>query len=472
MAQRRAERLVSGGACPSSCPGLGILMRPLIRCAALALLPALLAGCPKLGAPAGATGAPAPGALGWVKHSENDPGFCVSAVSAAGPLAEAPAIRAAVDGPALLAALQAVQSDHPAARAAQAAVAWTAGDLVGTRNLLRDLVNAWPEDACLHAGLSRAYAELGATKLARSHAEEAARLDPTAPDIGYLLGAIQYAMSEPDLAATTWRAVLQHSPDHAATNTHLGVLYLQRGDNMMAIPHLERALAAGRAVEGPIARAWLGVGELGPYLQLASKNGAPMGDGGAVGRSDQPLVRFQELLGLGPKGEVWAEVQTSLGPLRCELLWREAPVTVANFVGLARGTQPWTDPRTAQPGVGALYAGTTFHRIIPDFMVQSGDPVGDGTGGPGYQFSDELHSGRTFDRGGLLAMANSGPGTNGSQWFITEVPVEHLNGKHTIFGVCDAETLERVRVLARQPRGAMDKPSAEIRVEQILISGR
>jgi len=448
-------------------------MRPYFRSLVLALPVVALGigGCPKTGSADGSAAADV-GVLGWVKHTENDPGFCVSAVAAAGPAPLADAVRAAADAPALVAALSAMQGDHPAVRAAAAGLAWTRGDAATARDLLRDLSNAWPEDACVHAGLARAYAELGVIKLARSHADEAVRLDPRGADIGYLLGAIQLAMSEPDRAAATWRAVLQASPEHASTNLHLGVLYLQRGDNMMAIPHLERALAAGRPVEGPIARAWLGVGELGPYLKLASKNGAPMGDGGAIASAADPLAAYQALLGVGPSGGLWAEVQTSLGPLRCALLWQEAPVTVANFVGLARGTQAWTDPRTGQPGVGSLYAGTTFHRIIPEFMVQAGDPVGDGTGGPGYQFADELHSGRTFDRPGLLAMANAGPGTNGSQWFITEVPVEHLNGKHTIFGECDAETVERVRVLARQPRAAMDRPAAEIRVEQVLISGR
>jgi tetratricopeptide (TPR) repeat protein len=227
-------------------------MRPLIRCATAALLPALLAGCPKVGGPGGAPAAANGGALGWVKHSENDPGFCVSAVAAAGPLAEAPAVRAATDGPALLAALQAVQSEHPAARAAEAAVAWTAGDVVTTRNLLRDLVNAWPEDACLHAGLSRAYAELGAIKLARSHAEEAARLDPAAPDVGYLLGAIQLAMSEPDLAATTWRAVLQHSPEHAALEV-APVTFDQEPAGQGV--HAEGAAAPTRALYVPTAHA-------------------------------------------------------------------------------------------------------------------------------------------------------------------------------------------------------------------------
>ncbi|MGZ6142212.1 MAG: peptidylprolyl isomerase, partial [Myxococcales bacterium] len=117
-----------------------------------------------------------------------------------------------------------------------------------------------------------------------------------------------------------------------------------------------------------------------------------------------------------------------------KLFEKDAPKTVENFVGLATGKKEWIDPRTGQKSKAPLYDGTSFHRVIPDFMIQGGDPLGTGTGGPGYKFEDEFSSGKKFDKPGLLAMANAGPNTNGSQFFITEVPTPHLNNRHTIFG--------------------------------------
>ncbi len=129
-----------------------------------------------------------------------------------------------------------------------------------------------------------------------------------------------------------------------------------------------------------------------------------------------------------------ATFHTSLGKIVCELYEKEAPKTVENFTGLAEGTKAWKNPRTGKPGEGALYSGTVFHRVIPEFMIQGGCPLANGTGGPGYQFEDEFAPNLTFDKPGRLAMANSGPATNGSQFFITEVPTTWLNRKHTIFG--------------------------------------
>jgi peptidyl-prolyl cis-trans isomerase A (cyclophilin A) len=131
---------------------------------------------------------------------------------------------------------------------------------------------------------------------------------------------------------------------------------------------------------------------------------------------------------------LYATFQTSAGDIVVKLLPEKAPNTVENFVGLAEGTKRWTDPRTGMPSDKPLYDGTMFHRVIPEFMIQGGDPRGDGTGGPGYKFADEIGPDNKFDRPGLLAMANAGPGTNGSQFFITEVPTPHLNRGHTIFG--------------------------------------
>ena len=134
-----------------------------------------------------------------------------------------------------------------------------------------------------------------------------------------------------------------------------------------------------------------------------------------------------------------AVLDTSMGRITCQLFPKQAPHAVANFIGLAEGTKDWTDPRTGQKQHGkSLYNGTQFHRVIPGFMIQGGDPTATGTGGPGYAFRDELDSSLNFDRPGRLAMANSGPNTNGSQFFITHVPTPWLDGKHAIFGAVES----------------------------------
>jgi peptidyl-prolyl cis-trans isomerase A (cyclophilin A) len=132
-------------------------------------------------------------------------------------------------------------------------------------------------------------------------------------------------------------------------------------------------------------------------------------------------------------GSIHATFKTSMGDIELKLFPERAPKTVENFVGLAEGTKEWTDPK-GQKVTRPLYDGTIFHRVIPDFMIQGGDPLGNGTGGPGYRFADEIGPQNRFDRPGLLAMANAGPNTNGSQFFITEVPTPWLDKGHTIFG--------------------------------------
>ena len=161
---------------------------------------------------------------------------------------------------------------------------------------------------------------------------------------------------------------------------------------------------------------------------------------------------------------------TSMGRITCKLFSKEAPETVANFIGLAEGTKDWTDPRTKQKMHGKpLYDGTTFHRVIPEFMIQGGDPLGDGTGDPGYLFKDELDPNLNFDVPGRLAMANSGPDTNGSQFFITEVPTEYLNQKHSIFGQCDEHSVLIVQSIARVERDSNDKPLAPVLLKKVTI---
>ena len=168
--------------------------------------------------------------------------------------------------------------------------------------------------------------------------------------------------------------------------------------------------------------------------------------------------------------QLFATLSTNHGPVRVQLFPDHAPKTVQNFVGLADGTAVWTDPRTGKPGDGSLYAGTVFHRIIPGFMIQGGDPLGSGTGGPGYRFKDEIHPELQFSKPYLLAMANAGPGTNGSQFFITVTKTPHLNAKHTIFGeVADQASRDIVDAIAAVPTGAQDRPKADVVIESIAI---
>jgi len=168
--------------------------------------------------------------------------------------------------------------------------------------------------------------------------------------------------------------------------------------------------------------------------------------------------------------ELYATLSTSKGDVRVKLFPDHAPKTVANFVGLADGTGQWTDPRTRKSGEGALYAGTVFHRVINGFMIQGGDPLGTGTGGPGYQFKDEIHPELQFSKPYLLAMANAGPGTNGSQFFITVTNTAHLNGKHTIFGeVADQAGRDVVDAIATTPVGRQDRPQTDVVISSISV---
>ncbi len=163
-----------------------------------------------------------------------------------------------------------------------------------------------------------------------------------------------------------------------------------------------------------------------------------------------------------------ATLRTNQGQVVIRLFPDHAPKTVRNFVELAEGGRQWTDPRTGRPTTDKLYDGTVFHRVIPDFMVQGGDPLGSGRGGPGYKFADEIHPDLAFDRPYLLAMANAGPGTNGSQFFITVVPTPWLNGKHTIFGEV-IEGADVVDLITRVKTGSQDKPVEDVTIESVTV---
>jgi len=166
---------------------------------------------------------------------------------------------------------------------------------------------------------------------------------------------------------------------------------------------------------------------------------------------------------------VYATFDTSEGTIVCRLFEHQAPITVKNFVDLAEGTREWTDPRNRQKSNSPLYDGTIFHRVIPDFMIQGGDPTGTGMGGPGYQFQDETKgSPHKFDRAGKLAMANAGPGTNGSQFFITVAPTPWLTGNHTIFGEV-IEGQDVANKITAVPRSRQDKPNNDVVLKSVKI---
>jgi peptidyl-prolyl cis-trans isomerase A (cyclophilin A) len=164
-----------------------------------------------------------------------------------------------------------------------------------------------------------------------------------------------------------------------------------------------------------------------------------------------------------------ATFTTSIGAFKVRLMPKHAPVTVTNFVELATGKRQWRDPRSGQETTQALFDGTVFHRVIPDFMIQGGDPEGTGRGGPGYEFEDECPpDGPTFDRPGLLAMANAGPNTNGSQFFVTVVPTPWLNGKHTIFGEV-IEGMDIVERISTVPTGSGDRPKEDVVLQHVDV---
>jgi peptidyl-prolyl cis-trans isomerase A (cyclophilin A) len=159
-----------------------------------------------------------------------------------------------------------------------------------------------------------------------------------------------------------------------------------------------------------------------------------------------------------------------MGRLVCRLFDKEAPITSANFVGLATGTKEFIDPVTTKKVTGVpFYDGTTFHRVIPQFMIQGGDRVGDGTGDAGYYIEDEISPSLRFDVPGRLAMANSGPNTNSAQFFITEAPQPDLTGHYTIFGQCDEHTVVMVMSIARVQRGANDKPVTPVVLKKVTV---
>ncbi len=231
------------------------------------------------------------------------------------------------------------------------------------------------------------------------------------------------------------------------------------------------------------------------FSQTAAKSAAKQSASKAAAKA--PAKAGAPVVTKAPAGNPTAVIHTTAGDLTCEIFKDKVPNAAGNFIGLAMGTKDWTDPKTAQPKHGVpLYDGTIFHRVIPEFMIQGGDPVGTGRGDPGYKINDEFGPGLKFDKPGVLAYANSGPNTNGSQFFITEVETPHLDpcsddagcertsprgSRHvdkgygyTIFGQCTPESVELVKKIAREPRdilGGTNRPTQPVVINHIEIKG-
>ena len=184
---------------------------------------------------------------------------------------------------------------------------------------------------------------------------------------------------------------------------------------------------------------------------------------------DSPGASIQPRVAAVPTGPT-VVIDTSMGRLTCKLFDKEAPIASANFVQLAEGTKDWTDPNTGKKVHGQrFYDGTTFHRVIPGFMIQGGDRKGDGSGDAGYYFDNEVSPNLTFDVAGRLAMANAGPNTNGTQFFITEAAQPELDGKYSIFGQCDQHSVDLVTIIARVDRNSNDKPTTDVAMKKVTI---
>jgi peptidyl-prolyl cis-trans isomerase A (cyclophilin A) len=168
---------------------------------------------------------------------------------------------------------------------------------------------------------------------------------------------------------------------------------------------------------------------------------------------------------------VYAQFITTEGNFTVRLFDEQVPKTVENFVGLAEGTKEWTDPRTNQRVTQPYYDGVIFHRVIDGFMIQGGDPLGQGIGGPGYNFADEFHPSLRHNKPGMLSMANRGPNTNGGQFFITLAPTPHLDDRHSVFGEV-SEGLDVVRAIGKTPTGERDRPIKDVVIKSIKIERR
>ncbi len=341
------------------------------------------------------------------------------------------------------------------------------------RDAVFALAQTYPEDGCLAQFAATTMMGLDPERSLEA-AERAVALMPDNADAALVHVVLQSSGNSPDSeeGQAAIRALMDHATrfqDHAPSQVVAAQAALKLGELEFARDAFERAYDSGLTDVGEMLfHLRRMTGDLGDYLVQAQTDGEPVS---AVDFSTDPskaVATLDAWLGIGTDQQLEATLQTSEGEVHCRLFHREAPVTVINFVALARGQQSWRDPAEGEDTTRALYDGTTFHRVIPEFMIQGGDPLGTGEGFPGYRFRDELHPDLHFDRPGRLAMANSGPDTNGSQFFITEAPVPHLDGRHTIFGQCD--DLDVVRSIARVSTDTSDKPESDVTLETIAFS--
>jgi peptidyl-prolyl cis-trans isomerase A (cyclophilin A) len=206
----------------------------------------------------------------------------------------------------------------------------------------------------------------------------------------------------------------------------------------------------------------------GPALLLALTQLAAGAQGQAASHPARPGQTPVPAVTLPQEPGEYAIIYTSMGDIVCRLFDKSAPKTVSNFTGLATGRKAWADPETGKMNHKPLYSGTTFHRVIPGFMIQGGDPLGNGLGTPGYKIDDEIDPNRSFDKAGILAMANSGPNTNGSQFFITVAPAPNLDGHYSIFGeVVSGQNI--ADAISQVRRDEEDKPLTPVKILRIAI---
>lgn len=434
---------------------------------AVVALTTLVTACGPKGA------APPPAETTWLRGLPGYPAVCLSVVEEAGRLggdraAFQNAVAAIQEGdlPAARAALDSATDGHPAIEGLRSVVLLIEGEPREARPIVRDLASAWPEDGCLQHTAAVIYLSAGKGRMARGFVRSARTLLPEETETQYLYGLIERASGDEEAAARAFRSVVQTTPGHPGASIALASYHLDRGDGLLAVPLLRDARSGGMEVGDSLARALFRAGETGAYVAEAATLGWPLG-GAKVEDAEAPLEALADHLGVSEDDTLRVTLHTTHGDIPCTLHWQAAPVTVANFVGLARGTQPWTDPATGTETTRPMYPGTRFHRIIPGFMAQAGDPLGNGSGGPGYAFPDEIDPELRFDRPGRLAMANAGPDTNGSQFFVTDDLAPHLDGRHTIFGTCTDTAVDTVVNMGRVPRNAQDAPLQPILIESI-----
>lgn len=434
--------------------------------ARLLLATLALSACAPKAPPAAAQ--PAPDDV-WVIVHPSSPGLCVPWVGEPDDATltawnEAVARMQARDLPPLMAAAEArAAGDAPvpdALKAIDAITAMLAGDLETATVGLDALVAVHGAEPCLLATSAAAQEMVGRADEARKRIGLARTLAPDDPELA-LMWAYMGSLEEAGDVLPLLEVGATEKPRRTGYAIALGVAAITRGDAEGAVGWLEQAVEHGDGKVAPmLLTAYRAAGHTDDYLRLASQMALPVP--GDLAELEAPLDTLMGRWGVEGEEALTVTVATSLGDAHCELFPRAAPITVSNFVGLATGTQRWLTPE-GQLGEGPLYDDLVFHRVIPEFMVQTGDPEGTGKGGPGYVFPDEVDPELRFDRPGRLAMANSGPNSNGSQFFITETETAHLDGRHTVFGQCDDASVELVKQIARH--------EGEVRLVSVTVDG-